>query len=258
MENIIEVNSLNYLNLFENMTFVIKNNTFSCITGSNNCGKTTFVRMLDNYIETKNSIRINEKSIEDYRIVELSKIIKVIYAGIYDFKYNTALEEFSYADIDIKHEKEIEILKKLKLKSNLKKDISEYSEKEKVYLQVVKALFSNYQILVLDEIDTILSKEEIIYLIDFLKEYKKDNKITIIMTLTNLNYALGTDYLYVIHEKKIYLEGKTDEIIVKDNIINKAGIELPFMIDLSVKLKDYNLLDNVETNFEGMVNALWK
>ena len=48
------------------------------------------------------------------------------------------------------------------------------------------------------------------------------------------------------------------EIIEKDNIMNKAGLNLPFMIDLSVKLRDYELVNCIEQDKDRMVDLLWK
>ena len=47
-------------------------------------------------------------------------------------------------------------------------------------------------------------------------------------------------------------------MLEKDNIINKAGLELPFMMDLSVKLRDYDLIKDIELDMEKMVDNLWK
>ena len=93
--------------------------------------------------------------------------------------------------------------------------------------------------------------------INILKDYQKDD-LTIIMVTSNLEEALKTDYMYVISESNILIEGKPIEIIQKDNIMNKAGLNLPFMIDLSVKLRDYDLVNVIEQDQERMVELLWK
>ena len=54
------------------------------------------------------------------------------------------------------------------------------------------------------------------------------------------------------------IEGNPKEIIEKDNIMNKAGLNLPFMIDLSVKLRDYELINSIEQDKDRMVDLLWK
>ena len=78
------------------------------------------------------------------------------------------------------------------------------------------------------------------------------------MTISNLELSIKSDYLYVIgNNKSIILEGIPKTVLEKDNILNKNGIELPFIIDLSVKLKDYNLVDNIYYDDESLINDLW-
>ena len=40
-------------------------------------------------------------------------------------------------------------------------------------------------------------------------------------------------------------------------VLNKSGIRLPFMVDLSVKLRDYDLIDDVELDMDRMIDTLW-
>ena len=47
-------------------------------------------------------------------------------------------------------------------------------------------------------------------------------------------------------------------MLQKDNVLNKVGLNLPFMMDLSVKLRDYDLIKNVELDMDRMVGTLWK
>ena len=65
-------------------------------------------------------------------------------------------------------------------------------------------------------------------------------------------------YLYILDKGKIALEGKPLDILKEDNIINKIGLKIPFMIDLSVKLQDYDLISEMTLDMNGMVNKLWK
>ena len=54
------------------------------------------------------------------------------------------------------------------------------------------------------------------------------------------------------------IEGTPNYVLQNDNIVNKVGLNLPFMYDLTVKLKDYNLLDDIVLDPDRMVNILWK
>ena len=84
--------------------------------------------------------------------------------------------------------------------------------------------------------------------------------LTLIMTTSNLEDCLNCDYIYVIDKNTIVLEGKAAEVLEKDNILNRVGLELPFIIDLSVKLRDYDLINQIDISMDidRMVEQLWK
>ena len=102
--------------------------------------------------------------------------------------------------------------------------------------------------------DNYLSDDEMLDLITVLKDYNK----TIIMTINNLNYSLESNQLYILKSGSIILKGESKEVLKHDTTINKIGLNLPFMYDLSIKLKDYNLLGDIELNMDRMLDKLWK
>ena len=56
-----------------------------------------------------------------------------------------------------------------------------------------------------------------------------------------------------IKSKKVKMQAEFD-----DSLLNKLGLKLPFIIDLSVKLKYYNLVSKINMSPLGMVDSLWK
>ena len=112
--------------------------------------------------------------------------------------------------------------------------------------------------MLLDNIGIFFTKKDMLDILNILKEYQQQEKITIIMVTNNLEEVLLTDYIYVISDSNILIEGIPIDVIQKDNIMNKAGLNLPFMVDLSVKLRDYDLVKEIEQDKERMVELLWK
>ena len=109
--------------------------------------------------------------------------------------------------------------------------------------------------------DTIKSLEELLpdgKIKSKLKSIREKFGLTVVMTTLDLNQSLYSDYLYIIGEKKILLSGEPITILQRDNIINKTGLSLPFMVDLSVKLRDYDLISNINLDKNRMINEIWK
>lgn len=77
------------------------------------------------------------------------------------------------------------------------------------------------------------------------------------MTTNDLNDTLVSDYIYIISNSTLVLEGNPMEVLQKDNSLNKLGLSIPFMIDLSVKLRDYDVVKEIELDQDRMVDKLW-
>lgn len=248
MTKIIEINSFSDDNLFENLTISVEKNTITTISGSNSCGKTTLMRILNREVITDNNILLNNKSINDYTIREYISLVQTVIPLEIVFKEKTLEKELNNKDL----------VKGLRIKSILNKDISTLTIKEKVLAQLAIALDNKPEVLLLDNVFIYFSNKECEEIFTFLRNYQKKNNLTVVLTTINLRDSLYTDYLYIIGNKKIVLEGKPLEVLEKDNILNKVGLNIPFMADLSVKLKDYDLLDSIVLEKDRMVDILWK
>lgn len=262
-ENIIEIIGLTYKNIFNDFSLGIEENKFITIAGPNNCGKTTLLRMLDNQIEINNTFTLYDIKLEDYKLTDLYQIMKIIIPGEINYVKNTLEEELNYYLDQMNLSKEEKtsrykkVIKELKLSKYQSIKLDTLSIKETIKVQLALAFIYKPSIIFLDDISVYFDKKEIVSIIEVLKQYQQE-KTTIVLITSSLETALLSDYLYVINESKIMIEGNPIEIVEKDNIMNKAGLNVPFMIDLSVKLRDYELVNCIEQDKDRMVDLLWK
>ena len=93
-------------------------------------------------------------------------------------------------------------------------------------------------------------------IIELLNKIKKD--ITVCITSSKLDNVLMFDNIFVLGNGNIAMTGEPLDIITKDNELAKLGINIPSMIDLSIKLQFYGILkDEVVTDVDRMVDKLW-
>lgn len=95
---------------------------------------------------------------------------------------------------------------------------------------------------------------------DLIKLFKflRDNNIFFINISNNMETSLYTDYLIIYDAEKILIEGKTLEVLKNEKIIKRLGLQLPFMVELSLLLKDYDLINKIYLDKESLVTELWK
>ena len=55
-DNVIEINNLTLPYCYNNFSISFPKNKVSVVSGPNNCGKTTLIRILDGQIKTKNQV----------------------------------------------------------------------------------------------------------------------------------------------------------------------------------------------------------
>ena len=139
-----------------------------------------------------------------------------------------------------------------------KKNPNEVPDFIKIKIILAEKMLASPQILFLDDICAELDTKEEKEFINLLRTIQLETKISIVMTTSDLNIALESDYLYILGNKEIVLSGEPLSVVEKDNVLNKLGLELPFMVDLSVKLRDYNVVDKIELDIDRMVDNIWK
>ena len=248
MTKIIEINNFSDDNLFENLTINVEKNTITTISGANSCGKTTLIRILNREVITKSNILLNNININDYTVSEYTNLVQAVIPSEIIFNENTLEKELN----------NINLVKGLRIKSILNKNIKDLTIKEKVLAQIAIALDTKPQVLLLDNIFIYFNDKEREEIFTFLRNFQKKYNLTVVLTTIDLRDSLYTDYLYIIGNKKIILKGEPIKVLEKDNILNKVGLNIPFMADLSVKLKDYDLLDSIILEKDRMVDILWK
>ena len=111
-----------------------------------------------------------------------------------------------------------------------------------------------YQYYIIDDIFTYLNIKERLAIINMAKD---KNKIIIDLT-TDSKDTLLFPYLMVINNYEIIMEGNNKDILKEEKIFSNIGIKLPFIVQLSKELKDYNVISDYAYSSEELINLLWK
>ena len=89
-------------------------------------------------------------------------------------------------------------------------------------------------------------------------DYLKKNDITFINITSDTEEILLADYLIVLTNSGVAIEGKTNTVLNEDKLLRRLGFSLPFLFDISLKLKSYDISNKIYSNIDGLVNELWK
>ena len=255
MNNLVSVVNLT-IGPFKKFNISIPLNSFVVITGANNSGKSLLLKVISGLINTK-------KVIYDNSIIRDLK--DIAYMGNITFNFDTVLKNIRYPleclglDDDKISKLVKDICKDLKISNLINSKIKDLNYYEKLRVFLASILVSGPKLLLLDEPCLYLSpleKEEFMGILEQLRS----TGLTIILSTSSLDEVIYTinSTLYVLDKGGIVSSGEMLEVLSDDSLLNKLGLKLPFMVDLSVKLKYYNLVSKINMSPLGMVDLLWK
>ena len=175
----------------DKINFHLEKNKTIGLLGPNGCGKTTTIGMILGLLKpTSGEVLINGKNIEKNKIsllhkmnfispyIELPKKLKVkqnliVYGKLYNIK--NLDERIDY------------LSSKLRLIDLLDKITGELSSGQKNRVSLAKALINSPSVLLLDEPTASLDPETGDFVRTFLENYKKENKISVLLASHNMN-----------------------------------------------------------------------
>ena len=263
MVKILEVCNLNYKS-FENFNVSFESNTFYSIVGGNNSGKTLLFKLITGLIKTSNCITCSKIMLNDVTRYEYIKKIGVVESvNKKSFIYKKVIDELMFPLHNLNYYKGESldrinyILEMFGLEEILKKKIKDLSIYEQQKLLIVIALLHKPKVLVLDSVFDIFSKSECFRIINVLRKFMKTEKIAVINFTSNLDLVINTKIM-LLKDFKIINNIENIDLYENDKMLYENGLEIPFIVDLSNKLRMYNVIDNNYDNVKDMVNDIWQ
>ena len=249
----------NDFTVFDRLTMQINKGINTAIIGTSGCGKSTLARILAGTLKYGGSIIINGVEIVKDNFYLLKRYVSVITNDRYS-STNMVIDELfdSLNDLNLTVDEEKtrvnKVVKFFKLDNVLETRVSTCTKRFKNYLKIIKALIRNSEYIVFDDVFVNMEENDIKRIV----KYCKSNNITIINITTDMENLLDSDYLIILYDKGIAMEGKTLECLKEEQILKRLGFNLPFLVDLSIQLGYYGLLSEIIINERKMIKTIWK
>lgn len=268
MNKIIEINKLTFrykdVFIFDKFSLDVYASSFTTIAGANGSGKSTLIKILTGIIKTDSDIKICDMELNNLNLYNIRKNIGVVFSDIdSSFLCETVYDDIAFTLQNLGYSRKKindrinELSKIFNAKRLLDKSPNNLSGGEKCIAAILCALSHNPKILILDETLSMIDGNTRSHILDVLNELK-NNGLTIINITHDLKDSYGSDRLVIINKGEVLLDGTPLKVMEYDKILNKAGIEIPFEIELSIKLKLYGLIDELIPNLNEMVDKLWQ
>ena len=123
---------------------------------------------------------------------------------------------------------------------------------EKKFALVLK-LLQNPDFLFSEDLYSILSFKEMGFFVNFLNS----QNISFFCVTNQIENTPFFDYLLVIKNNRIALEGRTISVLKEEKIMKLLGYSLPFYVNMSIQLGYYGIVDDIYLSKEELEEAIW-
>lgn len=251
--------------VLDNLTFSVEKGSFVSIVGNNGSGKSSLINVLAGIQSYNGYININGYSLEKNNMNEIRKSISVVLSNMDNlFIQETVLDELIFSLKNIgKDEKFMknqldQIINIFGLKNILNKSPFELNNSQRQMLIIACALISSPDVLIMDECMHQLSVKDKRLVLDILNSYRKKRKITIIMSVNDIEDVVYSDRIIVLDNGRIIMDGSNVSVLKNQDKMLELGIGLPFVMNLSLKLMKRGIVSHVYLDMRKMVDDIWK
>lgn len=211
--------------ILHSLNFKVKKGEFFGIIGPNGSGKSTLLKSITGTLKpTAGDVYFKQENISQISPLEYAKNIAVVSQAIeaVDIKVRDYLllgrypyrQRFQFFDTEEDIFATNKILADFQMDHYANSYISELSGGEKQIIQIAKALNQDPSVILLDEPTAHLDITHQMFFLDLLRRLNKDNKLTVIVVLHDLNCAAEyCQKLLLLNKGKISALGKPEEVL---------------------------------------------
>lgn len=269
MDNIIKIKNMSFSynnkKVFEHFDLDVEKGKFIHIVGPNGSGKSTLIKILLGLLKADGYVNVYRMNMCEDNLMDIRRNIGVVFENPDNtFVAETVADDIAFALENLQYTpKTIEnkikkVSEYLGIEHLLEENPHHLSSGDKELVALASALVTEPKILILDEAFTMMDGVEKESILKMLERLVKEKKITIINVTHNMEDTIYGDKIIVLNNGKIVLNDDKNQVYQEEKILKKMGLDLPFMIDLSRKLKYYGLVDGDIISMNEMVNHLWK
>ena len=246
------------------ISFDIKKGEYVAILGHNGSGKSTIAKLLDGLLEKKSgSIKIDDIELTEESLYEVRSHIGIVFQNPDNqFIGSTVRDDIAFGleNKCVPYDQMDEIIHAFATKVNMEEFLdhepSKLSGGQKQRVAIAGILAMQPDILILDESTSMLDpkgKNEINRLV---RDIISQNKMTVISITHDIEEASLADKIILMNQGSIEKIGTPAEILVNEALLEKVGLESPFIFQVAKQLEKKGIRVSKQINREELVKEL--
>lgn len=249
-----------------NVSLNIYKGEWLAIVGHNGSGKSTLAKLLNGLqFAEKGTIVIDGTQLSEETVWDTRKLVGMVFQNPDNQFVGSTVQDdvaFGLENHGIPRGEMIirvqEALEQVKMSQFLLQEPHHLSGGQKQRVAIASVLALKPAIIILDEATSMLDPKGREQVLETIREIKGDHELTVVSITHDLDEAAKADRIIVMNRGQVYREGTPNEIFQMEEELVSLGLDIPFSVKMSKKLKELGLsLDKHHLSEEELVKQLW-
>lgn len=254
------------INAVDGVSFEINKGDYVSIIGHNGSGKSTLAKLIVGLMEANSGdILIEEEKLTEDNVYDIREKIAIVFQNPDNqFIGSTVRDDIAFGLENRRFAPESmneiieEYAARVGMSDYLNHEPTKLSGGQKQRVAIAGVLSMHPKVLILDEATSMLDPKGRTEVNGLVHELHEKRDMTILSITHDIEEVSTSDYVIVMNQGKIYMQGKPDEILIKVKELTDVGLDIPFSVKFYLKMKAHGFeLDN-PFDIEGMVKQLWQ
>ncbi|WP_210367477.1 energy-coupling factor ABC transporter ATP-binding protein [Bacillus sp. REN3] len=250
----------------KNISFDINEGEWLAIVGHNGSGKSTLAKLLNGLqFPQEGTITVCGIPLSEETVWEIRKNVGMVFQNPDNQFVGTTVQDdvaFGLENHGVPRETMVkrvhDSLEKVKMGTFLNQEPHHLSGGQKQRVAIAGVLALQPSIIILDEATSMLDPRGRAEVIETVRELKSRENLTVISITHDLEEAAKADRIIVMNKGELHREGRPEEIFQMDEELIELGLDIPFPVKMSKKLRSKGIgLSKSYLTEEELVAELW-
>lgn len=252
------------VNAVEDINLEVSEGQYVTIIGHNGSGKSTITKLIIGLIEAKSGeIFVDGAALTPQNVYDIREKIAIVFQNPDNqFIGSTVRDDIAFGlenqmvDPSLMDAIIDEFSSRVGMESYLEHEPTKLSGGQKQRVAIAGALAMKPEILVLDEATSMLDPKGRKEVNELVHELHTKNKMTILSITHDIEEVLLSDYVFVMSEGKLVMQGLPQEILDRAQELVELQLDIPFTVKFFNALKDQGIIIEEKFNLKEMVEKL--
>lgn len=251
-------------NAVEGVSFHIEKGSYTTIIGHNGSGKSTIAKLITGLLEKSDGkIYVDDEELTVDNVYDIRNKIGIVFQNPDNQFIGASVADdiaFGLENHQVASEKMQEIIErfadKVKMSKYLLSEPTKLSGGQKQRVAIAGVLAMSPEILIFDESTSMLDPQGKAEINELIQEIHCESKITIISITHDIEEVSTADYVIVMDDGHVVMEGKPEHILLREEELIALQLDIPFALKFTNALKKCHINIAACTTMEKVVDEV--